>query len=254
MNCRFYFAPALLATGALLSADTITLRNGKSVEGTFLGGNSRQIDLLTTGGQSLRLAIEDVASVSFSAPVTKAAPAAAPAAAAAPARPAVMIPKGTVMRVRTIDAIDVDASKAGMKFRGSLDDPIMSGGSVVVPRGADVVLVASKVEQGGKMKGSDLIQLKAATITANGKPYQIVTNIAETKSAGEGKKTTRKVAGGAGLGAIIGGIAGGGTGAAIGAAAGAAGGAILSASGQPHLKVPAETRLEFQLAADWKIQ
>jgi hypothetical protein len=164
-----------------------------------------------------------------------------------------MIPAGTALRIRTIDNIDVDAAKAGMKFRASLDDPIMSGGSVVVPRGANVVLVASKVEQGGKMKGSDLIQLKATSITVGGKAVPIVTNLAETKSGGEGKKTTRKTLGGAGLGAIIGGIAGGGSGAAIGALAGGAGGAILSATGQPHLKVPAETRLEFQLASDVKI-
>jgi hypothetical protein len=62
------------------------------------------------------------------------------------------------------------------------------------------------------------------------------------------KKTAGKVAAGAGLGAIIGGIAGGGTGAGIGALAGAAGGTIL-ATGQPHLKVAPETRLEFQLGS-----
>ena len=59
--------------------------------------------------------------------------------------------------------------------------------------------------------------------------------------------------GGAGLGAIIGGIAGGGTGAAIGAAVGGTGGAVISASGEQHLKVPAETRLEFKLESDVKI-
>ena len=56
------------------------------------------------------------------------------------------------------------------------------------------------------------------------------------------------------LGAIIGGIAGGGSGAAIGALAGGAAGTAMSASGQPHLKIPAETRLDFQLMSDWKIQ
>jgi hypothetical protein len=56
------------------------------------------------------------------------------------------------------------------------------------------------------------------------------------------------------LGAIVGGIAGGGTGAGIGALVGGAGGTIIAASGQPHLKIPAETRLQFQLTADWKVQ
>jgi len=37
----------------------------------------------------------------------------------------VMIPNGTAFRIRTIDAIDVDVAQAGMKFRASLDDPIM---------------------------------------------------------------------------------------------------------------------------------
>jgi hypothetical protein len=166
---------------------------------------------------------------------------------------AVLIPSGTTFRVRTIDPIDVDASEAGHKFRGTVDDPIMLGGDVVVPRGADVVMVASKVQQGGKFKGSDLIELKVNTIRINGRNYPVVTTVSETKSSGEGKKTAGKILGGAGLGAIIGGIAGGGTGAAIGVLAGGAGGTILSATGQPHLKVPAETRLQFQLAADLKV-
>lgn len=165
-----------------------------------------------------------------------------------------LIPSGTAFRVRTTQLIDVDSSQAGMKFRGALDDPIILNGDVIVPRGADVELVAAKVQQGGKMKGSDLIQLKVDSIVVRGRAIPVVTSLSESKTGGEGKKTSRKILGGAGLGAIIGGIAGGGTGAAIGALAGGAGGTILSASGQPHLKIPAETRLEFQLLSDLKIK
>jgi len=169
-------------------------------------------------------------------------------------RPPVLIPAGTTFRVRTIDFIDVDSSQSGMKFRASLDDPIMLGGNVVVPRGADVVLVAAQVEQGSKIKGSDLVALKVNLIIVRGRSYQVVTSMSQHKSEGEGKKTSRKILGGAGLGAIIGGIAGGGTGAAIGALAGGAAGTAVAASGEPHLKIPAETRLEFQLLADWKVR
>jgi hypothetical protein len=233
------------AVAATLSADSVQLRNGKKAEGTLLGANARQIDFLTVAGESLRVPIEDVAVLTFSTPKS---------GVAQKGRAAVVIPAGTLLRVRIVDEIDVDATQSGMLFRASLDDAVLSGGAVIVPRGAEVALVAAKVEQGGKFKGSDLIQLKAISVTVNGKANPVVTSLSQTKSDGEGKKTARKVAGGAGLGAIIGGIAGGGAGAGIGALAGAAGGTLLSATGQPHLKIPSETRLEFQLLADWKIQ
>jgi hypothetical protein len=238
-----------MAASLSLNADTLVLRDGQTLTGTFLGGSSRKVEFLQPSGKTLKVPIDTVVSLRFSDPVA-AAPAKSPATSS---KVAVTIPAGTAFRVRTIDSIDVDSTQSGAKFRGSLDDPIMSDGNVVVPRGADVELVASKVKQGGRIKGSDLIELKVDSISVRGLPYQVVTSVSETKSSGEGKKSARKILGGAGLGAAIGGIAGGGTGAAIGALAGGAGGTILSASGQPHLKVPAETRLEFQLQADWKI-
>ena len=144
-------------------------------------------------------------------------------------------------------AIDVDATQTGMTFKALVDDPVMLGGKVVVPRNAAVVLQVAKVEQAGKMKGADKISLKANTLSFGGRKYDIVTAHVEQKGGGEGKKTTRKVVGGAGLGAVIGGIAGGGTGAAIGAVAGGASGAVVARHGTEHLKLPAETRLQFTL-------
>jgi len=234
-----------------LQADTISLWNGKTVEGTFIGGTARQIEFLTAAGQTIKAPLTDVVSVEFSAPAY-----AAPKPETRPAgpRPPVVIGAGLVFRVRTTDPIDVDSTQAGAQFRAALDDPILSGGNVIVPRGADVVLVAAKVKQGGRFKGSDLVELKVNSISVRGRLYPVVTSIVETKSAGEGKKTAGKVAGGAGLGAIIGGIAGGGTGAAIGALAGGATGTAVAASGQPHLTIPAETRLQFTLQADWKVR
>jgi len=123
-----------------------------------------------------------------------------------------------------------------------------------VPRNTAVMLQVAKVEQAGRFKGSDKISLKAITLSFGGRKYDVVTTPVEQKGQGEGKKTTRKVAGGAGLGAIVGGIAGGGTGAAIGAAAGAGAGAIVSSQGTEHLKLEAETRLQFTLNAAVTVQ
>jgi len=159
------------------------------------------------------------------------------------------LPAGLTITVRLIDAIDVDKTAAGEMFRASLDDPIIVNGQVVVPRGAPAMLEAAKVEQSGKMSGSDKITLKLNTITIKNREYQVVASYAEQKGSGEGKKTTKKIVGGAGLGALIGGIAGGGKGAGIGALSGAALGTAVSASGEEHLKVPSETRLQFELRA-----
>ena len=249
---------SLLFCSVTFQADVIKLKDGRAIQGIFLGGNSRQIDFLSPGGQTLNFPITSVGSVTFSAlpgaasgGAAPGAPAAKPAAPAA--RPAVLIAAGSLLRVRTIDNIDVDASKAGAKYRASLDDPIMVGGAVVIPKGADATLQAVKVQQSGKMKGSDLIQLKVISVSVRGATYPVVSSVAESKGKSEGKATARKTAGGAGLGALIGGIAGGGKGALIGVAAGAATGLVISASGQQHLKIPSETRLEFKLEADFKV-
>jgi hypothetical protein len=232
------------------NADTLAMRDGKKIIGTFLGAAAGQIEFLTAAGKSVKLPVETVGSLTFDETLKVAG---LPRASKTPAKPPVVLPAGTAFRVRTIDFIDVDSTQAGARFRGAIDDPIMSGGEVIVPRGAEVKLVAAKVQQGGKMKGSDLIALKVNFIVVHGRSYSVATSLSETKSAGEGKKTAGKIVGGAGLGALIGGIAGGGKGAGIGALVGGGGGTILAATGEPHLKIPSETQLEFQLAADWKI-
>lgn len=249
----------VLALGVSLSADRVRLRSGKVIEGQFLGADSKSVRVLLESGQVSEVRIEDAVAVEFAARKPAAAPAPAPArtpaAQSAPAKPKpVTVPAGTQINVLLSQAIDVDASQAGQTFKAIVDDPVMMGGSVVIPRGAAAVLQAVQVQQSGSMKGSDKISLKLNGISFGGTRYEVASNYVESKGKGEGKKTTRKVAGGAGLGAIVGGIAGGGTGAAIGAAVGGVTGAAVSAGGQEHLQLPAETRLQFQLTAAVTIQ
>ncbi len=254
----------VLAAGASLSADRVQLRTGQAVEGIYIGGDSKAVRLLLDSGRVAEFMLDQVTAVEFDArkpsktpaPRATASPAAAAAPAAAPSRPApasaprtVTVPAGTTLNVRLTQGIDVDASQAGMKFKALVDDPVMIGGSIVIPRGASAVVQAVNVQQSGKMKGSDKISLKLNSVGFGGYAYEVVTGYVETKGKGEGKKTTRKVAGGAGLGAIVGGIAGGGSGAAIGAAIGGGAGAAIAAGGEEHLTLPAETRLTFQLSA-----
>ena len=254
-----FVAVLVLAAAAPLSADRVRLRSGKVIEGQFIGGDSKSVRLLLDNGTISEVPLTEAVAVEFTARKPPAPPPPAPkpaAAAPAPAGPAaasapkpVTVPAGTGLNVRLTQAIDVDASKAGQTFKGVVDDPVMIGGSIVIPRGASAVLQAVNVEQSGKMKGSDKISLKVNAIGFGGMVYEVTTAYVETKGKGEGKRTARKVGGGAGLGAIVGGIAGGGEGAAIGAAVGAVTGTAIASGGEEHLKLPAETRLQFQLTA-----
>jgi hypothetical protein len=252
-SSRWIAAMVVVASGATLGADRVRLRSGKVVQGMFIGGDSKAVRVLLDNGQVSEVRLDEAVAVEFDArkppPPPPPPPPKPSASAPAAARSTVTVPAGTAVNVRLTQAIDVDSSQAGMTFKAAVDDPIMIGGSIVIPRGASAVLQAAKVQQSGTMKGSDKITLKLNSIGFGGMMYDVAANYVEMKGGGEGKKTGRKVGGGAGLGAIIGGIAGGGEGAAIGAVVGGVGGAAVAASGEEHLKLAAETRLQFQLTA-----
>jgi hypothetical protein len=257
MSIRIALSVAVIvaAAGASLSADRVRLRSGKVIEGMFIGGDSKTVRVLLDSGSVSEIRLEDAVAVEFSArkPAPSPTPTPTPSPAAAP-KPPVSVPAGTALNVRLTQAIDVDVSQAGQTFKAIVDDPVMIGGSVVIPRGASATVQAVQVQQSGKMKGSDKISLKINSIGFGGRVYEVVTGYVEAKGKGEGKRTARKVGGGAGLGAIVGGIAGGGEGAAIGAAIGGVTGAAVASGGEEHLKLAAETRLQFQLTAAVNIQ
>jgi len=262
---RLQLTAVLIASGTtLLDADTLVLRNGQVLQGTFLGANVRQIDFLLASGETQHIPIVNAATITFSsmggfAPAP--APAPAPSTFVAPPQPAPMpvqsastvIPAGTTINARTLDAINVDSTWAGAQFPCTIADPIMSGGAIIVPRGAGCTLVVANLNQGEHFHGSADIDLKIASITVNGVPYQVATTTSQSKSGSQSKKTAARAFLGAGLGAAIGGIAGGGEGAAIGAVAGGGGGALLGA-GKAKLTIGAEAELNFQLVSDLRIQ
>jgi hypothetical protein len=165
----------------------------------------------------------------------------------------VTLPAGTTVNVRLTQGIDVDFAQIGMTFRVRVDDPVSIDGRIVIPREAGGVVQAVKVAQSGAFKGTDHISLKLNTLSVGGRVYQVATEYAVAEGKGEGKRTARKVGGGAGLGAIVGGIAGGGEGALVGGLVGGIAGTAVAASGEEHLKLPAETRLQFTLASSVRI-
>lgn len=187
------------------------------------------------------------------APAPAAAPAPAPAVAAAPPPPPppppkpVVVPAGTILTVRTNQALSTKTLQTGSTFSGSLSTPITIDGKVALPGGSDVTGIVNDVKKAGKFKGAAQLSLALNSLTVNGHPYNIVTEYFDKSSTGKGKRTTYMIAGGTGAGAAIGGLAGGGKGAAIGALAGAAAGTVGAMTGNRDIELPAESVLTFKL-------
>jgi hypothetical protein len=278
-TARMAVTLVFLLSSLVLTADTLRLANGTRVSGTYLGGDTRQVKFLEADGRTKSYNVSDIegidftaadssavaapvaASPSFSAPAAPARAASAPAtASAAPASSraiapppapaaAITIPSGTMITVRMIDSIDTDVTGAGERFRASIDDPVIVDGKVAIPRGADATVQVMRVEQSGRISGSDEIALKLYDVTIDRKPYEVATEYAEVKGEGQGKRTAKTTAVTTGVGAALGAIIGGGKGAAIGAGAGAATGVAVSAARGKTLRIPSETRLDFELRA-----
>jgi hypothetical protein len=179
-------------------------------------------------------------------------------AAAAPAPPPppppppqpreMRIDAGTTVTIRMIDGIDSSVNQPGEIFHASLDAPLVVGNEVVVPRGTDVYVRLVSASQAGKFKGKSELHLELIKMEFHGQSYPLISSTYSLTGGSRGKDTATKVGGGAVLGAIIGAIAGGGKGAAIGAGVGGAGGgAYQAATHGKEVKIPSETKLDFQL-------
>jgi len=182
-------------------------------------------------------------------PVPEKPPAPAPPPPPPPPQPiTVTIPDGTIITVRTIDAIDSSVNRTGQSFRASLDAPIVVGDRIVVPKGLNMNLKLVDASSAGKFKGRSELTVSLDSFTYQGKTYQVASSDVQEKGGSRGKRSAEVIGGGAVLGAIIGGLAGGGKGAAIGAGVGAGGGTAVQAltHGQ-QVKIPSETRLDFTL-------
>ena len=257
-------------TLGVLTADTLKLKDGTTVNGTFLGGNSRQVRM-ALADHIQTFDIENVSSIQFGqASSTPASPQHQPAPAASYPEPApqsnetfavrpdagtssapdtgVEVPAGTEIAIRTIDPIDSQVSQTGETFRASVDEPVTAGGAQIIPRGADVVVKLVDAQESGKIAGKTVLTLDLVSVTVNGRIVNVNTQSVTKASSSRTARSGKVIGGATVLGAILGAAAGGGTGAAIGAASGAAvgTGAQVATKGQ-RVHIPPETRLTFTL-------
>jgi hypothetical protein len=170
--------------------------------------------------------------------------------ASSPAQQQLSLPEGTRVRVRLTEAIDTRRNRAGDRFTASLDEPLVVGDRVAVPKGTTFYGHVTESRASGRFKGRALLALKLDSFDLNGQTNEIRSNSSARVSAGHKKHHLLWIGGAGGGGAAVGAIAGGGTGALIGAGAGAAAGTIGSAiTGKRQVSLPAETAVTFALQA-----
>jgi hypothetical protein len=161
---------------------------------------------------------------------------------------AVVVPTGTLVRVRINQAMDSKHTAPGTAFDGVVLSDVVVGGAVAIPRGAPVQGVVVNVESSGALRGRAEIGLQLTQMTMGGRTYPLVSDVWGQVGRDKGLQTAGNTIGLSAVGAIIGGIAGGGAGAAIGAGVGAATGLGASAaSGSGNIGLPAEAILTFHL-------
>jgi len=252
-------ALGLLFVGTAV-ADTLELKDGRVLQGRYLGG-TQVVLRFELDGNVQAFSVNDVVAVTFThgsnaagapnyAPNPASTPVAAPAPVAQSMAPgdSITIPAGQPMLVRMIDSVDSSKNHVGDIFHASLETDLTVNGMLVARKGTDIYGRLAEVKEAGHLAGSSELQLELTRMVIDGRDYPVVSSDYTLQGKGRGKNTAEKVGGGAALGAIIGAIAGGGKGAAIGAGVGAgAGGAVQVLTRGQQVKVPSETLLEFRL-------
>jgi hypothetical protein len=272
---------ALLFAGAGV-ADTLELKDGRVLQGRYLGG-TQAVLRFEVNGDVQTFPTHDIVALTFTRGMGHRRPEAmppppsnppydrdnrgpdnppppdnppndpGPPPQAAPPPQAynggnITLPAGQPLMVRMIDGVDSSKNHVGDIFHATLETDLNVNGALVARRGSDVYGRLSSSDEGGKFSGRSELQLELTRLVIDGQDYSLVSSDYNVQGKGRGGDTAKKVGGGAILGAIIGGVVGGGKGAAVGAAAGGGAGAGVQVltKGQ-QVKVPSETLLEFRL-------
>ena len=137
-------------------ADTLVLKTGDRITGSFDGGTARVVRFRSFSGGVKEYDVLSVQQIQFSA---------AEPAASATKDTVYTIPAGSKITIRMTDSIGENQT-AGSLFLASLDVPLMDRGVEVVPKGADVW---------GRVTNSEPPGLELTLIVVNGIPYSITT-------------------------------------------------------------------------------
>lgn len=171
------------------------------------------------------------------------------------------VPAGTVLMVRLDTTLATFSNRPGDPFRGSINQPVMVHGQVLIPAGATVEGRVTKVSEPRRISGRPTIGiLPEAVIFPNGQRYYLDATLTDTnipgsqvndegqfKGSGHDRRDTLEAGGGAAGGMLIGGLVGGPPGILVGGLIGAGSGTGFWLVKHRSAVLPAGTELTLEL-------
>src|SRR6266852_5223457 len=185
---------------------TVVMRDGTTANGSVLSSSTTEIKLAGTDGITRTIPMSQIRSIEYGEPVPAptvstatgtTAPASTPPAQTAPKpnrvaksepphvshpRPVeaeitsktMELPVGTEISVRTEEAIDSSKAVDGQTFAADVTTDVLdANGDVVIPRGSNTQIKIVSVSKGGKITGASDLVLDLATVSVDGRAYQI---------------------------------------------------------------------------------
>jgi hypothetical protein len=161
---------------------------------------------------------------------------------------AVVVPDGSILRVRINQGMSSKNTAPGSTFDGVVLSNVFVGGSIAIPRGASFQGTVVDAHTAGQLKGKGELKLQMTNVTFGGRTYPVITDFWWHQGVDKTGNTVGNTVGLASVGALIGAVAGGGVGAAVGAGVGGVAGlGVSSASGKGEATIPSEAIITFHL-------
>jgi len=179
----------------------------------------------------------------------------------APQQAGAPVPAGTVLMVRLETTLATFSNRPGDPFRGSINQPVIVHGQMLIPAGAVVEGRVTKVSEPRRISGRPTIAiLPEAVIFPNGQRYYLDATLTDTnirgtdvndegqfKGSGHDRRDTLETGGGTAGGMLIGGLVGGPPGILVGGLIGAGSGTGFWLAKHRSAILPAGTELTLEL-------
>lgn len=161
----------------------------------------------------------------------------------------VVIPGGSMLRIRINEGLDSKHAQPGSIFDGVVLNDVVADGAVAIPRGAAIQGTVVDAKPSGALNGRGELSLQLTQVTLGGRIFPLLSDKWSSVGADKTGQTVGNAVGLGAVGALIGAFAGGGAGAVLGAGlGGAAGLGASAASNNGQALIPPEAILTFHLA------